>query len=282
VIQALERCRIIASLGIGYDRIDLAAATEKNIVVTNVPDYCIDEVATHAMALMLALGRKLFTMDRSVRSAPINFVPPNRKIINQILHPMLRLQDQVMGILGLGRIGLAAALKAKGLGMQVLACDPYVWDAVMRSRGVQPVDFETLLQASDAISIHCTLTPETRALFSDRAFEQMKPTSYLINTARGEIVDEAALIRALAGGRIAGAGLDVTCNDPLPLDDPLMQAPNLILTGHGAWYSTASDSPDEFWQKAMSQVALVLQGKWPDYAVNPEAKGRWMQKWGRR
>jgi D-3-phosphoglycerate dehydrogenase len=282
VIEALDRCRIIASLGIGYDRIDLEAATQKNIVVTNVPDYCIDEVATHAIALMLALGRRLFTMDRSVRTAPTSFLPANRRSVNQILHPMLRLQDQVMGILGLGRIGTAVALKAKGLGMQVIACDPYVWDAVMRSRGIQPVDFETLLQASDTISIHCTLTSETRGMIGDRALSQMKPGSYLINTARGEIIDEAALIQALESGKIAGAGLDVTCNDPLPMDDPLLMAPNLILTGHGAWYSTASDSAEEIWQKAMSQVAQVLQGKWPVYAVNPEAKAAWLQRWGRR
>ena len=281
VIRALGHCRIIASLGIGFDRIDLDAATEKGIVVTNVPDYCIDEVSTHAISLMLALNRRLFIMDHAVRSSAINFVPPNRNSVNQVIRPVFRLQDQVLGIVGMGRIGTATALKARGLGMTVIACDPYVWDAVMRSHGVKPVDLETLLNTSDMISIHCSLTEETRALFDERAIAKMKSSAYLINTARGEVVDEASLIRALNEGRISGAGLDVTCNDPLPEGDPLRAAPNTILTGHGAWYSTQADSAGEFWQKAMTQVVLALQGNWPSYPVNPLVKPRWLKKWGR-
>ena len=280
VIRSLQKCRIIASLGIGYDRIDLEAANENCIVVTNVPDYCIDEVSTHAIALMLALSRKLFVMDRVVRESPINFVPPNRESVTRVLQPVARLNEQTLGIVGLGRIGTAAALKARGLGMKVVAHDPYVWDAVMRSHGVEPVDFETLLKTADLVSIHCSLNDETREMFDDRAFAGMKPSACLINTARGEVVDENALIRALKEGRIAGAGLDVTVKDPLPEDDPLRNAPNAILTGHGAWYSSRADSPDEFWQKAMGQVALALQGRWPTYPVNPEIKPRWIKRWG--
>ena len=280
VIHALENCRIIASLGIGYDRIDLQAANEKNIVVTNVPDYCIDEVATHAIALMLALNRKLFLLDRSVRKSAVNFVPPNRESVTRRLQPVGRLQDMVLGILGIGRIGTAAALKARGMGMQVIAYDPYVWDAVMRTHGVVPVGLDTLLKDADVISIHCSLNDETRKIIDSQALATMKPTAYLINTARGEVVDEAALIQALDRGSIAGAGLDVTIKDPLPEDDPLRDAPHTILTGHGAWYSTRADSPEEFWQKAMGQVALALQGCWPAYPVNAEIKTRWMQKWG--
>ena len=280
VIRSLEKCRIIASLGIGYDRIDLEAAAEKCIVVTNVPDYCIDEVSTHAIALMLALNRKLFVMDRAVREAAVNFVPPNRASVTKVLHPVPRLQDQVMGIVGLGRIGTAVALKARGLGLNVIAHDPYVWDAVMRSHGVGPVDLDTLLETADMISIHCSLNEETRGMIDGAALAKMKPSACLINTARGEVVDEKALIRALNTGRICGAGLDVTVRDPLPEEDPLRNAPNTILTGHGAWYSTCADSPEEFWQKAMGQVALALQGCWPVYPVNPEIKSRWMKKWG--
>ena len=280
VIRSLENCRIIASLGIGYDRIDLEAANEKCIVVTNVPDYCIDEVSTHAISLMLALNRKLFLMDRVVRESSTNFVPPNRARVTKVLQPVARLNEQVLGIVGLGRIGTAAALKARGLGMQVVAHDPYVWDAVMRSHGVEPVDFETLLKTADAVSIHCSLNDETREMFDDRAFASMKPSACLINTARGEVVDESALIRALKAERIAGAGLDVTVKDPLPEDDPLRNVPHTILTGHGAWYSSRADSPGEFWQKAMGQVALALQGRWPAYPVNPEIKSRWIKTWG--
>jgi D-3-phosphoglycerate dehydrogenase len=281
VIRELGKCRIIASLGIGFDQIDLGAATEKCIVVTNVPDYCIDEVSTHAISLMLALNRRLFVMDHAVRRSAIHFVPPSRKSVERLIHPVFRLQDQVMGIVGMGRIGTATALKARGLGMKVIACDPYVWDAVMRTHGVEPVDLNTLLKTADMISIHCSLTEETRTLFDDRAISKMKSGAYLINTARGEVVDEAALIRALNDGRIGGAGLDVTCNDPLPDNDPLRDAPNTILTGHAAWYSTRADSADEFWHKAMAQVALALQGKWPRYPVNPQVKPQWLKKWSR-
>ena len=279
VIRALKNCRILASLGIGYDRIDLSAAAERCIVVTNVPDYCIDEVSTHAVSLMLALNRRLMIMDQNVRRAAVNFVPPNRASVQQVIRPVYRLQDQVLGIIGLGRIGTATALKARGLGMRVVAHDPYVWDAVMRAHGVAPVGLETLLETADMISIHCSLTPETREMIDERAFAKMKSSAYLINTARGEVVDEAALVGALEAGRIAGAGLDVTVNDPLPEDDPLRAAPNTILTGHAAWYSTRADAADEFWQKAMAQVALALQGRWPDYPVNPELKAQWMRKW---
>ncbi len=280
VIRTLTGCRIIASLSIGYDRIDLDSATEQNIVVTNVPDYCIDEVSTHALTLMLALGRKIITMDHIVRKEVTNFVPPNRKSVRNNIHPVFRLQNQVLGIVGLGRIGTSMAMKARGLGMKVIAYDPYVWDAVMLSYGVDPVDFETLLKRADMVSIHCTLTDETRDMFTERTFKQMKPSCYLINTARGEIVVESALIQALASGQIAGAGLDVTRNDPLALDDPIKAAPNVILTGHGGWYSTKADSATEFWHKAMGQVALALQGKWPHYAVNPKVKDQWRNKWG--
>jgi D-3-phosphoglycerate dehydrogenase len=280
VIRSLQNCRIIASLGIGYDRIDLQSANEKCIVVTNVPDYCIDEVSTHAIALMLALNRKLFVMDRTVREEAINFVPPNRQSVTQVLQPVPRLQEQTLGIIGLGRIGTAAAVKARGLGMNVIAHDPYVWDAVMRSHGVEPVDLDTLLKSADMISIHCSLNDETRGMIDDAALSTMKPSAYLINTARGEVIDEAALVRALEEGRIAGAGLDVTVKDPLPIDDPLQKTRHLILTGHGAWYSTRADSPEEFWQKAMGQVAMALQGSWPTYPVNPEIRSRWIKKWG--
>ena len=280
VIDALTRCRIIASLSIGYDGIDLGAAARKHIVVTNVPDYCIDEVASHAIALMLTLSRRILTLDRAVRKGMTRFVPSERKSIQDMLHPVLRLQNQVLGIIGLGRIGTAAALKAKGLGMQVVAYDPYVLDAVMSSYGVQAVDMQTLLKSSDIISLHCNLTDETRNMIGDQAFENMKPSCYLINTARGEIVDEDALIRALNSGRIAGAGLDVTRQDPLPADHPLTATPNTILTGHAAWYSTISDSAPVYWHKAMGQVALALQGLWPHYAVNPEIKNKWLEKWG--
>ncbi len=281
VLQALPRCRIVASLGNAYDRIDLPSATEFGIAVTNVPDYCIDEVSGRAIALMLALAYKLLPLDRMVREKQVNFIPPNRKMVTEGMYPIFRLRDQTLGIIGLGRIGTATALKARGLGMKVLAYDPYVLGEVMRSRGVTPVGWETLLRESDFIAVHALLNDETRNMIGMAEFKKMKRTCYLINDARGEIVDQPALIQALQEGLIAGAGLDVTVDDPIHPDNPLLQMSNVILTGHSAWYSTASDSGPEFWHKPMAQVVLALKGEWPFYAVNTEAEKKWREKWGR-
>ena len=279
VIETLNQCRIIASLGVGYDRIDLDKATEMGIVVTNIPDYCIDEVSTQTVALVMALGRGLFRTDNMVRKQHINFVPPNRKALDSGIRPVFRMSEQTVGVLGFGKIGTATALKARGLGMRVIACDPYVYAPVMYSHGVEAVDFSTLLEQSDYICINAALTPETMDLFDKTAFQKMKPTAFLINTARGEIVNEQALVEALQAGWIAGAGLDVTANDPVPEGDLLLELPNVILTGHSAWYSETADSEDHFWHRAMDQVVKTLKGTWPDYAVNTEVQKHWVEKW---
>jgi len=279
VITSLSKCRILASLGIAYERIDLEATNERGIVVTNVPDYCIDEVSGRAIAFMLALGHKLFHLDKAVREAQTCFVPPNRKAVMDIAYPMFRMRDQTLGIVGLGRLGLTTARKARGLGMRVVGYDPYVLNGVMRSCEVQLVDFDTLLRESDFISIHAPLTEETRNMFGHEEFKQMKRTGYFINTARGELVEQPALIQALEEGLIAGAGLDVTVDEPIAADNPLLRMPNVILTGHSAWYSTTADSVAEFWAKPMSQVILALKGEWPPYAVNPEVRQKWLERW---
>ena len=281
VIQKLTQCRILASLGIGYDSIHLETATEMGIVVTNIPDYCIDEVSSHAIALTLALGRKLFQIDRWVRDNHINFVPPRRKPIAEFLSPIQRLRDQTFGIVGLGKIGTATALKAMGLGMRVLAYDPYVLDEVMASRGVAPADLESVLEESDYLSIHAWLSDETRHMIGKNELSKMKPTAFLINTARGEIIDQPALIHALQEKHIAGAGLDVTSDDPVSPDNPMLTMANVIFSGHSAWYSTTSDSGPMFWHKAMGQVVSALNGIWPEYAVNPEVKSKWIARWGK-
>jgi D-3-phosphoglycerate dehydrogenase len=279
VIRRLTRCRILASLGIGYDSIHLETATEMGIVVTNIPDYCIDEVSSHAIALMLALGRKLFQIDQWVRDHHINFVPPRRKPIAEFLSPIQRLRDQTFGIIGLGKIGTATALKAKGLGMRVIAHDPYMLNEVIASRGVEPAGIETVLEESDYLSIHAWLSDETRHMIGKDELSKMKPTAFLINTARGEIIDQPALIHALQQKRIAGAGLDVTSDDPVSPDNPMLKMSNVIFSGHSAWYSTTSDSGPMFWHKAMGQVVTALNGMWPEYAVNPEVKSDWIARW---
>jgi D-3-phosphoglycerate dehydrogenase / 2-oxoglutarate reductase len=279
VIDSLAKCRIIASLGVGFDRIDLEAATKRSIVVTNIPDYCIDEVSSHTLALLMALGRKLLVVDRAVRKTHDHYVPFNRKGLQTYLSPIHRMRDQTVGVFGFGKIGTATALKAKGLGMTVIAHDPHVLNSIVESHGVTPVDFELFLKTSDYVCINASLNAETRGLFSEGIFKKMKPTAYLINTARGEIVDQPALIRALNNGDIAGAGLDVTEDDPIPENDPVLSLDNVILTGHSAWYSTTSDAETNFWRKAAEQVVLALEGKWPYYAVNTGVQKRWLEKW---
>jgi D-3-phosphoglycerate dehydrogenase len=281
VLGTLSKCRILASFGAAYDRIDLEAATEYGIAVTNTPDYCVDEVSGRAIALMMALGHKLFQLDRAVRDKPVYINPFNRKGIAEITYPMFRMRDQTAGIIGLGRIGRAAALKAKGLGMRVIVYDPYVLPVDMVTLGMQPVDLDTLLKESDFVAILAQVSETSRSMVGYEEFKKMKRTSYLINVARGDIVNQPDLIRALQERLIAGAGLDVTADEPISLDNPLLKMPNVILTGHSAWYSTAADGP-EFWHRPMSQVVLALNGEWPRYAVNPQAKRLWMEKWGKK
>ncbi|MBW2065243.1 MAG: C-terminal binding protein [Deltaproteobacteria bacterium] len=280
VLNSFSKCRIIATTSIGYDRIPLETATKQTIAVTNIPDYCIDEVSSQAIALIMALARKLFQLDGEVREKRTHFTPLNREAVRKILNPILRTRDQVLGIIGFGKIGTAVALKARGLGMKVIAYDPYVLGAIMHTHGVEPVDLDTLLRESDVISINANLTSETRNMIGEEAFKKMKPTCYLVNTARGGIVDQDALVKALQNGVIAGAGLDVLAVEPIPENDPLLRMPNVILTGHSAWYSNTSDSPTEFWHKAMGQVIMALKGEFPTYTVNPEVKKEWLSKWG--
>ncbi|MBW1802166.1 MAG: C-terminal binding protein [Deltaproteobacteria bacterium] len=281
VITSLSRCRILASLAIGYDRLDVEAATECGIVVTNIPDYCVDEVSNQAIAFLMALNRRLIPLDRAVReNKEIRFTPSNRQELADYAYPVHRLQDQTLGIIGFGKIGTSVGLKAGGLGMRVIAYDPYVFGAVMKSHGAEPVDFDTLLRESDVISVNAYLNDETRDMLGLEEFKKMKHSCYLINTARGEIVNHPALIRALNEGLIAGAGLDVTAVEPIPEDDPILKIPNVILTGHNAWYSITADSNAEYWHKAALQVVAALKGEWPLYAVNPEMKKEWLRKWG--
>lgn len=277
VLESLRRCRIIATLSIGYDRIPLALATEMGMAITNIPDYCIDEVSNQAMALLLALNRRLFGIDKGVREEQLFIHPGNREALKR--YPIGRLQGQTLGIIGLGKIGTAVALKARGFGLKVVAYDPYVFGAVMRSHGVEPADLDTLLSESDFISINCILNDETRGMIGAHEFARMKPTCYFINTARAGMVDQPALVDALQSKRIAGAGIDPTMDEPLRPDDPLIKLSNCILTGHSAWYSEASCSPAEFWHKPMHQVVMALKGIWPTYGVNPEAKERFLKKW---
>ncbi|MEO8255787.1 MAG: C-terminal binding protein [Acidobacteriota bacterium] len=259
MIGQMGRCRIISRFGIGVDNVDLTAATGSGIVVTKVPDYCIDEVSDHAMALLLTVGRKIALANGHVQDGRWEM---------PAVVPIHRLRGGVLGLVGFGRIPQLVAPKAKAFGLQVIAFDPYApADAFVRE-GVEQVELPELLRRSDYVSIHTPLLPETRGLFNAEAFRQMKPTAYLINTARGPIVDEAALAAALDAGQVAGAALDVMPQEP-PAGSPLLGRENVIITPHTSFYS--EESLLELQRKAAEEVAAVLTGRPPRNPVNPDA-----------
>ncbi len=274
VFASLRQCRIVASFGIGFGLADLEAASARDIVVTNVPDYCLDEVSGRALALMLSLAHRLPVLDRMVREQGVCFLT-NRPALLEVGR-IPRMRDQTLGIIGFGKIGTVLAQKARGLGMRVIAHDPYVLPGVPASQGVSLVGLDELLAESDYVSLHTPLTEETKHLIGPDEFGLMRPTAYFVNTARGQCVSEDALVDALERGLIAGAGLDVTENEPLGEDSPLRSSPNVILTGHSAGYSEIADT--ELWAKPMTQVARVFRGEWPPYAINPEVRTAWLRQ----
>jgi len=259
IINAMPKCRIISRFGIGVDNVDIAAATARHIVVTKVPDYCIDEVSDHAMALLLAAARKIPFANNQVQAGNWQM----RSVL-----PIYRLRGRTLGLVGFGRIPQALAPKTKSFGLTLLCFDPYVSPEILAAAGVEGVGFNELLERSDYISIHSPLVPETTRLFNDSAFSRMKPTAYLFNTARGPIIDEAALARALDAQQLAGAALDVMADEP-PTNSPLLHRDNVILTPHISFYS--EESLVELQTKAAKEVARVLTGHPPRNAVNPEA-----------
>jgi len=279
VMSQLGHCRILAGANLGYDAMDLVAATDCNIVVTNVPDYCLDEVSGRTIALILALGYKIVQANDAVKKEQRSMVP-NMGVMLEVIAPIFRLRGQTLGLVGCSKIGTAAALKAKGLGMRVIAYDPYVFGGALESMGIEPVDMDTVLKESDFISLHVPATPETKGMIGYEQLKKMKPSAYIINTSRGVVIDEAALIQALKEKVIAGAGLDVTVKEPIEKDNPLISMPNVILTGHSGWYSKQAEA--ELFYKPMLQVVMALEGKWPTFAINPQVKSKWLEKWGKK
>jgi D-3-phosphoglycerate dehydrogenase / 2-oxoglutarate reductase len=259
MIGQMTRCRIISRFGIGVDNVDLDAATAAGIVVTKVPDYCIDEVSDHAMALLLALARKIPGSSAQVHAGRWEM---------KAVVPIHRLRGRILGLVGFGRIPQLVAPKARAFGLRVIVYDPFVQADVIARERVDQVDFDELLAQSDYVSVHTPLLPETRNLFSTGAFSKMKPGAYLINTARGPIVDEQALARALDAGQLAGAALDVMPTEP-PVGSPLLGRENVIITPHTSFYS--EESLLELQRKAAEEVVAVLSGRRPRNAVNPQA-----------
>jgi D-3-phosphoglycerate dehydrogenase len=263
VIAQLRRCRVIVRMGVGFDNVDLAAATAHGIYVCNVPDYCTDDVATHAIMLALACLRRLPHEVNVSRSTNWR---------RGVTGDMPRLAGLTFGILGLGRIGSTAARKAAGLGFRLIACDPYILPQQFAAAGAEPVSFDELLARSDVLSLHTPLTDETRGLFDEPVLRRMKPSAILVNTARGPIVRNAALVRALREGWIAGAGLDVLEQEPAPPDEPLLSEQRAIITPHIAWYSETSVV--ELQTRAAEEVVRVLTGQPPRHVVNAGVRPR--------
>ena len=269
VIEALSKCKVISRFGVGYSNIDLAAATEQGIPVAYVPDASITEVSDHAIALLLSFSRKLFPICKAVREGAWQ---PGKTIIPTIIRPIRRLSEQTLGLVGLGRIGSTVCRKARALVMRTIVYDPYLSQEAAEALGAEKVNFERLLAESDYISLHAPLTLETRHIFGLEQFKKMKPTAYIINTARGGLIDEAALIAAVSGGYIAGAGLDVTDPEPPRPDNPLINMENVIMTAHTSYYSERSAS--ELARCAAEAVIAALTGQWPSHIANPEVKDR--------
>ena len=258
MIDGLRACKIIVRCGIGVDNIDVAAAARRNILVSNVPDYCIDEVSDHTVALLLCTARKLLHCDKAVRAAKWGVTE---------LSPLRRLRGQTLGIFGFGKIGRLVGEKTYPFGMRILVNDPYLRREALDPGRFSLVDFSTLLQESDYITIHSPLTPETNKRFGEPEFREMKPSAVLINAARGEIVDEGALCTALSEKWIAGAALDALVKEPPDPQSPLLKMDNVLITPHSAWYT--EESFIELHRKAAEEVARVLRGESPLWAVKP-------------
>ncbi|MCY3864572.1 MAG: C-terminal binding protein [Chloroflexi bacterium] len=257
LIGSLSNCKIIARVGTGLDAIDIPAAAAQGIWVTSVPDYSIDEVSTHAIALLLNHARRLQKMFASVRAGAWYDAAA--------IEPAPRLSGQVLGLIGYGRIGSTVAAKARGLGLDVIVVDPFI-EIDEAQDGVRQVDLDALLATADFISLHSPLSDSSRHIINAAALEKMKSSAYLINTARGELIDEEALLNAVQSGSIAGAALDVLTVEPPPPDFPLLRDERITITPHAGWYSEASKLDVRV--KAIDDVLRVLSGKAPRSPVN--------------
>jgi D-3-phosphoglycerate dehydrogenase len=257
VIRRFRRCKILLRYGVGVDNIDLRAATEANIIVGHVPDYGMDEVSTHAIALLLACVRRVVSTHRKMENGAWDV---HRH------EPISRMAGRTLGLVGFGQIGQSVARKMSGWGLRLLASDPFAEAASAAALGVDLVAFDRLCRESDFLSLHCPLLPETHHLINDRALTLTKPGAILINTARGPIVDTPALLEALDSSRLAQAGLDVFEEEPLPADSRLREHSKIICTDHVAWYSEEAQA--QLQRSAAEEVVRVCTGGLPRFVAN--------------
>jgi D-3-phosphoglycerate dehydrogenase len=256
VIEAAPKCKIVARLGIGLDNIDIAAATRRSIPVTNVPDYCVPEVADHTLALLLALVRKISHFDREIKHGRYDLLAAG---------PMNRLEGRTLGLLGFGRIARAVRTRALAFGLNVIAHSNSGNDY---GTACEMVSLEELLSRSDIVSLHAPLTEQTHQLIDSERLSVLKPGGILINTSRGGLIDQAALLEALDAGHVAGAGLDVFDPEPPELSDPLIQHPRVIASPHAAF--TSEESLRDLRTRVCGQISDILSGRQPEQVVNPE------------
>jgi D-3-phosphoglycerate dehydrogenase len=271
MIGALSKAKIIACATVGVDYVDVTAATAKGIPVTNCPDTFIEEVADHAMMLLLAAHRRCIEQDRMVREGRWGEGRPQ-------LLKVPRLMGSTLGFVAFGRVARLTAMRAKAFGLRMLAYDPFVDELTMSALGVVPASLDQVLAESDFVSMHAPDTAETRKMLTTKHFARMKKTAIFINTGRGPTVDEAALIAALQSGQIAGAGLDVFEVEPAAKDNPLLSMPHVILSPHNASASARFDEARK--RRAGQEMALVLSGRWPMSCVNPTVlPGSDLRRW---
>jgi len=262
VLRSLKKCKVISRYGIGVDTIDIEAATLYGIIVTNVPSYCIEEASDHAMGLILACARKIVLLNEAVKNGIWDF---------KLSKPVFRIRGKTLGLVGFGKIGRMVAKKAKSFGFNILFYDPYISSRISEEYSVKSARIDTLLRESDFVSLHLPLNEKTGHFLDEEKFKLMKKTAFLINVARGGVIDTNSLYKALKEEWIAGAALDVIEETPpLEKNNPLLQLENLIITPHAGWYS--EESIAQLQETAAKEVARVLKGEWPLSVVNPEVR----------
>lgn len=259
VLDALPRLRAIGRYGVGVDTVDVDAATARSVAVCNVPDYGTEDVSDHAIALTMSVARAVTRLDRQIRAGGYDYAEAR---------PLHRTSEMTFGVLGLGLIGTATARKASGIGFRVVGSDPVHAAGSVTAAGIEVVDFDTLIETVDVLSLHVPLTPKTEHIINAAVLRRMKRGAVVVNTARGGLIDSAALAAALESGHISGAGLDVFEREPIPTGSALIASPRTVLTPHIAWYS--EESYGELKRRTIQNVADVLEGRIPRNIFNPE------------
>lgn len=262
VLEALPAVRAVGRYGVGVDTLDVEAATELGVAVSNVPDYGTEDVSDHAIALAVSLSRGVVELDRNLRAGTTSLTP---------VKPLHRIRTRTLGVIGLGRIGAATARKARALGFAVHGYDPMREPGTTTEDGIAVRTQDEVLAGSDVISLHVPLTEQTRHLITTGTLARMRPGAMLVNTSRGGVVDTAAVVEALRSGHLRGAGLDVFETEPLPQDSPLRDCPTAVLTPHASWYSEESET--ELKRRVIENVVEVLAGRTPRNILNPEVLG---------